>query len=110
MRHSGTEYCYLISGELELNLGFDKYVLAAGDSVCFESTKPHGYRNDGESRGGRVVRRRAELTSDSRRILAADLQEEKRQPAPARERSGVDRARCGAARGNSHAYSRLASE
>ncbi len=47
MRHSGTEYGYLISGELELNLGFDKYLLAAGDSVCFESTKPHGYRNDG---------------------------------------------------------------
>ena len=48
MRHSGTEYGYLISGELELNLGFDKHLLAAGDSVCFESTKPHGYRNDGE--------------------------------------------------------------
>jgi transcriptional regulator with XRE-family HTH domain len=48
MRHSGTEYGYLISGMLELNLGFDKYVLAAGDSVCFESTKPHGYRNDGK--------------------------------------------------------------
>jgi transcriptional regulator with XRE-family HTH domain/quercetin dioxygenase-like cupin family protein len=48
MRHSGTEYGYLLSGELELNLGFDKYLLAAGDSVCFESTKPHGYRNDGD--------------------------------------------------------------
>ena len=48
MRHSGTEYGYLISGELELNLGFDKYKLAPGDSVCFESTKPHGYRNDGD--------------------------------------------------------------
>lgn len=47
MRHSGTEYGYLISGELELNLGFDKHMLAAGDSVCFESTKPHGYRNEG---------------------------------------------------------------
>ena len=48
MRHSGTEYGYLISGELELNLGFDKYMLVAGDSVSFESTKPHGYRNDGK--------------------------------------------------------------
>ena len=47
MRHSGTEYGSLISGELELNLGFDKYMLVAGDSVSFESTKPHGYRNDG---------------------------------------------------------------
>ena len=27
MRHSGTEYAYLISGELELSLGFDKYVM-----------------------------------------------------------------------------------
>jgi len=48
MRHSGTEYAYLISGELELALGFDKYPLAAGDSVCFESTRPHGYHNHGK--------------------------------------------------------------
>lgn len=49
MRHSGTEYAYLISGELELTLGFDKYPLAAGDSVCFESTRPHGYHNHGKA-------------------------------------------------------------
>jgi transcriptional regulator with XRE-family HTH domain len=48
MRHSGTEYAYLISGELELSLGFDKYVLAPGDSVCFESTRPHAYCNHGQ--------------------------------------------------------------
>jgi transcriptional regulator with XRE-family HTH domain len=48
MRHSGTEYAYLISGELKLTLGFDQHVLAAGDSICFESTTPHGYRNDGK--------------------------------------------------------------
>ena len=48
MRHSGTEYAYLISGELELSLGFDKYVLTPGDSVCFESTRPHAYCNHGE--------------------------------------------------------------
>jgi transcriptional regulator with XRE-family HTH domain len=48
MRHGGTEYAYLISGELKLTLGFDEHVLAPGDSVCFESTTPHGYRNDGE--------------------------------------------------------------
>lgn len=49
MRHSGTEYAYLISGELELALGFDKYPLAPGDSVCFESTRPHGYHNHGNT-------------------------------------------------------------
>jgi transcriptional regulator with XRE-family HTH domain len=48
MRHSGTEYAYLISGELELTLGFDKYPLAPGDSACFESTRPHSYHNHGD--------------------------------------------------------------
>ena len=48
MRHSGTEYAYLISGTLELTLGFDKYPLAPGDSACFESTRPHAYHNHGD--------------------------------------------------------------
>jgi quercetin dioxygenase-like cupin family protein len=48
MRHNGTEYAYLISGELKLTLGFDQHVLTPGDSICFESTTPHGYRNDSE--------------------------------------------------------------
>ena len=47
MRHSGTEYGYLVSGELTLTLGFDEHQLAAGDAVCFESTTPHAYRNAG---------------------------------------------------------------
>lgn len=46
MRHSGTEYGYLTSGELVLTLGFDEYAMKVGDSVCFDSTTPHGYRND----------------------------------------------------------------
>ena len=72
MRHSGTEYGYLISGELELNLGFDKYVLAAGDSVCFESTKPHGYRNDGEVPAVGVVRGRTEPINSDDGVRASD--------------------------------------
>jgi transcriptional regulator with XRE-family HTH domain/quercetin dioxygenase-like cupin family protein len=47
MRHSGTEYGYVVSGELVLTLGFDDYRLRAGDAVSFDSTTPHGYRNDG---------------------------------------------------------------
>jgi quercetin dioxygenase-like cupin family protein len=30
-----------------LTLGFDKYVLNAGDSVSFDSTTPHSYANHG---------------------------------------------------------------
>lgn len=48
MRHSGTEYGYLTSGELVLTLGFDEYTVRPGDAVSFESTTPHRYRNDGE--------------------------------------------------------------
>ncbi|MBC9730607.1 helix-turn-helix domain-containing protein [Streptomyces sp. TRM68367] len=48
MRHTGTEYGYLTSGELVLTLGFDEYSLRHGDAVCFESTTPHRYRNDGD--------------------------------------------------------------
>jgi transcriptional regulator with XRE-family HTH domain len=48
MRHPGTEYGCLTSGELVLTLGFDEYTLRPGDAVCFESTTPHRYRNDGE--------------------------------------------------------------
>lgn len=47
MRHAGTEYGYLVSGTLLLTLGFDEHHLVSGDSVCFDSTTPHGYRNDG---------------------------------------------------------------
>ncbi|WDV55921.1 XRE family transcriptional regulator [Streptomyces coeruleorubidus] len=48
MRHPGTEYGFLTSGELILTLGFDEYTVRPGDAVCFESTTPHRYRNDGE--------------------------------------------------------------
>ena len=47
MRHPGTEYGYLTSGELLLTLGFDEYVIRPGDAVCFDSTTPHRYRNEG---------------------------------------------------------------
>ncbi|MFJ9582696.1 helix-turn-helix domain-containing protein [Streptomyces acidicola] len=48
MRHAGTEYGYLTSGELVLTLGFEEFVVRPGDAVCFESTTPHRYRNDGD--------------------------------------------------------------
>jgi quercetin dioxygenase-like cupin family protein len=48
MRHSGTEYGYLISGALILTLGFDEHHLRAGDAISFDSTTPHGYRNEGD--------------------------------------------------------------
>ncbi len=48
MRHGGFEYAYLLEGSLTLVLAFDRYELRAGDSFCFDSTRPHLYVNQGQ--------------------------------------------------------------
>jgi transcriptional regulator with XRE-family HTH domain len=45
MRHSGIEYGYIIAGELTLKLDSETHLLRAGDSLCFESSRPHLYIN-----------------------------------------------------------------
>ncbi|HEU4421296.1 MAG TPA: XRE family transcriptional regulator [Pilimelia sp.] len=47
MRHPGSEYGFVIRGELILTLGFEEIRLRPGDAISFESTTPHGYRNEG---------------------------------------------------------------
>jgi transcriptional regulator with XRE-family HTH domain len=49
MRHSGIEYGLLMEGELTLRLDFETYPLRAGDSVCFDSLRPHLYENRTDS-------------------------------------------------------------
>lgn len=49
MRHTGIEYGYIIEGELTLRLEFDTYHLEAGDSMCFDSLRPHLYINHTQS-------------------------------------------------------------
>jgi quercetin dioxygenase-like cupin family protein len=48
MRHGGTEYGYLIQGELIMTVGFDDYPVTPGDAISFRSATPHRYRNDGD--------------------------------------------------------------
>ena len=45
MRHAGIEYAYLLEGELTLQLDFDSYVLRPGDSLQFDSVRPHLFTN-----------------------------------------------------------------
>ena len=47
IRHSGREYGLVLTGRLEVTVGFDTYVLGPGDSICFDSTVPHCLRNVG---------------------------------------------------------------
>ncbi len=49
MRHAGTEYAYLLSGSITLQAEFDTVVLDAGDSVHFDSSRPHMFFNDGDT-------------------------------------------------------------
>ncbi|MET7402856.1 cupin domain-containing protein [Dactylosporangium sp. NPDC005572] len=46
MRHDGQENAYLVSGSLVLVLGGRRHVVRAGDSLSFDSTRPHLYVNE----------------------------------------------------------------
>lgn len=48
MRHHGREYGYVMSGTLGIQIGFQEYVLDAGDSIAFDSTRPHRLYNKGD--------------------------------------------------------------
>ncbi len=41
MTHSGSEYGIVLSGRLGATVGEDSYELESGDSIAFESTRPH---------------------------------------------------------------------
>jgi DNA-binding XRE family transcriptional regulator/quercetin dioxygenase-like cupin family protein len=41
LQHSGSEYGFLLEGELEVTVGFDVFHLRAGDAIGFESSTPH---------------------------------------------------------------------
>ena len=47
MQHAGTEYGYLVQGELIVTLGPRSHRLTPGDAVSFASVTPHSYRNEG---------------------------------------------------------------
>jgi transcriptional regulator with XRE-family HTH domain len=47
IRHSGREYGLVLSGTLQVTVGFDVYELGPGDSISFDSTVPHALRNLG---------------------------------------------------------------
>ncbi len=45
IHHRGTEYGYIISGRLRVQVGFAEYELGPGDSISFESMTPHRLSN-----------------------------------------------------------------
>ena len=47
--HVGREYGLVLEGELTVELGFERYVLHPGDSITFDSTRPHRMVNNGSA-------------------------------------------------------------
>jgi transcriptional regulator with XRE-family HTH domain len=47
VRHSGHEFGHVLSGTLRVVVGFDEFVLEAGDSITFPSSTPHRLSNEG---------------------------------------------------------------
>jgi transcriptional regulator with XRE-family HTH domain/mannose-6-phosphate isomerase-like protein (cupin superfamily) len=48
-RHAGHEWGYVISGTLEVVIGFERHVLEAGDAVSLDSRIPHRLVNIGDT-------------------------------------------------------------
>ena len=46
-RHAGQEWGYVISGSLGVRIGFDDYLLRAGDAITFHASTPHRLFNAG---------------------------------------------------------------
>jgi len=45
MRHGGREYGHVVSGRLDVQVGFESHSLGPGDSIHFDSTTPHRLSN-----------------------------------------------------------------
>jgi transcriptional regulator with XRE-family HTH domain len=53
--HPGTEMVLVMTGCLEITIGFERYRLEPGDSIDFPSTMPHRYLNPSATETARAV-------------------------------------------------------
>jgi transcriptional regulator with XRE-family HTH domain len=82
MRHAGVEYAYMISGVITLQLEFDTHELGPGDSLYFDSSRPHMFSNNGHEEATGV------WTIVGRREQVSSVPSQRRPPLTAR--SGVE--------------------
>ena len=47
-RHAGHEWGYVLSGTLQVTIGFRQYLLKPGDAISLDSTTPHRLANAGD--------------------------------------------------------------
>ena len=73
-RHPGTEMVLVLTGELDIYVGFERYELDAGDSMYFPSALPHRYVNptDEVARVVKVILHEAGARGGPRRARGED--------------------------------------
>jgi transcriptional regulator with XRE-family HTH domain len=74
-RHPGDEMVLVLSGRLDIIVGFERYELRAGDSIYFPSTFPHRYINPSDEEEARAV---TVILHDGKRKSAAANSEQPR--------------------------------
>jgi transcriptional regulator with XRE-family HTH domain len=53
--HAGAEFLHVLRGTLHLRVGGDEYTLEQGDSIYFDSSRPHSYARAGVRRCEAIV-------------------------------------------------------
>ena len=53
--HEGEEVAYILEGQVEFTVGDEHFMLRTGDSICYRSERPHGYRNDGDGHARLII-------------------------------------------------------
>jgi transcriptional regulator with XRE-family HTH domain len=85
MRHMGREYGLVLSGRLRVTIGFDEeHELAPGDSIAFESSRPHRLENAGDEPVEAIWFVVGRSHSDARKVALDGPHEPARGPAAPR--------------------------
>jgi transcriptional regulator with XRE-family HTH domain len=53
--HTGSEFLYVLDGELEIRHGDQSCVLEVGDAVYFDASTPHSYQCAGKKAAGAII-------------------------------------------------------
>jgi transcriptional regulator with XRE-family HTH domain len=53
--HEGEEVAYILEGQVEFIVGDEHFLLKTGDSICYRSEQPHGYRNGGDGHAKLII-------------------------------------------------------
>ena len=53
--HPGSEFLYVLEGELEIRHGEQGYILGAGDAAYFDASTPHSYLCVGKKPAGAII-------------------------------------------------------